>query len=100
MKTMRIMTQTRTGEPGVGKLKRVTGVTARVLESLPFKVSTDNGTTYEWAARPDGAAWTAAYTGDVPVAVPPDWNREGWVYLIQDLPQRTTILALVPEIDS
>jgi hypothetical protein len=100
MKTMRIMTQTRTGEPGVGKLKRVTGVTARVLESLPFKVSTDNGTTYEWASRPDEAAWTAAYTGDVPVVVPPDWNREGWVYLIQDLPQRTTILALVLEIDS
>lgn len=82
----------------MGYSKTIVNVILRVLESLPFKVSAD-GTNWDIARRSDGLAWTAAYTGDVVVPVPGEWNRDGCLYIKQDLPQRTTILAMVPEVN-
>jgi hypothetical protein len=96
--TMPIPTQMQVG-PGIGGLKTIVNVVMRVLDSMPFKVSGD-GTHWDIAQRADGVAWTAVYTGDVLVPVPGDWNREGCLYWKQDLPQRTTILAMMPELSA
>lgn len=98
LQTMRIPLSGYPGA-GMGSTKRIVGVIVRVLNSFPFEVSAD-GVNYETARRVDEQPWDDAYTGDVIVPVPGDWNRDGWLYFRQDLPQITTILALVPEIDS
>ena len=97
--TMRLNSRIRTGS-GQGQIKRVSAVTARVLNSMPFQAGYSDTANLETATRPDGVAWTAAYTGDVFIPFQGDWNRDAWVWFIQDQPYRTTILALIPEVDA
>ncbi|KKK61374.1 hypothetical protein LCGC14_3014970, partial [marine sediment metagenome] len=81
-------------------IARAGGVTARVLDSMPFKVGYEEATNLETAQRADGLAWSAAYTGDVQIPIQGTWDRAAWVWFIQDQPYRTTILMLIPEVDS
>jgi len=98
--TMRLASQTPTGH-GQGALKRINAAIARVLTSRPFKAGyTNTAALLETAQRFDGAAWTAAYTGDVRIPFQGDWNRDGYIWLVQDEPYRTIVQALVPEVDS
>lgn len=89
------------GGPGQTALKRIVAATARVLTSRAFKAGYSNtAALLETAQRPDGVAWAAAYTGDVRIPFQGDWNRDGYVWLVQDQPYRTIVQALVPEVDS
>lgn len=97
--TMRLNTMVRTGT-GQGQLKRMTAVIARVLASMPFKVGYAEAVNLETSQKPDGSAWTAAYTGDVHIPFQGTWDRDAWVWFIQDQPYRTTILTLIPEVDA
>jgi hypothetical protein len=98
--TMRLNSQTASG-PGQTAIKRIVAVTARVLTSRAFKAGYSNtAALLETARRPDGVAWTAAYTGDLRIPFQGDWNRDGYVWLVQDQPYRTIVQALVPEVDS
>lgn len=98
--TMRLNNMTQTGS-GQGQLKRMIAVTARVLSSMPFKAGYSNtAASLETATKRDETAWTAAYTGDVYIPFQGEWDRDGWVWFVQDAPYRTTILCLMPEIDS
>ncbi len=81
-------------------IARAGGVTARVLDSMPFKVGYEEATNLETAQRADGLAWSAAYTGDVQIPIQGTWDRAAWVWFIQDQPYRTTILMLIPEVDA
>ena len=83
-----------------GQIKNTVAVTARVLESMPFKASYAEAVNLETAKRADGIAWTAAYTGDVYIPIQGTWDRDAWVWFIQDQPYRTTILTLIPEVSA
>ena len=95
--TMRLNTQIQTGT-GQGQTKRMVAVTARVLESMPFKAGYAEAVNLETAQKFDGSAWTSAYTGDVHIPVQGTPHRDAWVWFIQDQPYRTTILVLIPEV--
>jgi len=97
--TMRLNTSISTGT-GQGKLKRMIAVTARVLKSLPFKAGYAESANLETAQKADGSAWTAAHTGDVHIPFQGTWDRDAWVWFVQDQPYRTTILTLIPEVDA
>lgn len=97
--TMRLNTGVQTGT-GQGQIKRMTAVIARVLASLPFKVGYEESTNLQTAKRMDDVAWTAAYTGDVHIPLEGTWDRDAWVWFIQDGPYRTTILTLIPEVNA
>ncbi|MCK4513835.1 MAG: hypothetical protein KAU31_01190, partial [Spirochaetaceae bacterium] len=97
--TMRLNTAVATGT-GQGQIKNVKAVIARLRESLPFKASYAQAANLETAQKPDGSAWTAAYTGDVHIPLHGDWDRDAWVWFIQDQPYRTTILTLIPEVSA
>ncbi len=99
-KTMRLNTTAEDGNIGHGVIQRTHAAIARVRESLPFKVGYKESQDLEITRRPDGQPWTAAFTGDVHVPFAGSWDRDVWVWLVQDLPYRTTVLALIPEIDA
>ena len=81
-------------------IAHVGNVVARVLESMPFLVGYEEATNLETAQRSDGVAWSNAYTGDVSIPVQGTWDRAAWVWFIQDQPYRSTILMIIPEVDS
>jgi hypothetical protein len=97
--TMRLNTQVESGS-GQGQIKRVGAVIVRVLSSRAFKIGYSETLNLETSQRPDDVAWTANYTGDVLVPMQSDWNRDAWVWFVQDEPFRTTILAMIPEIST
>jgi len=95
--TMRLNTQIQTGT-GQGQTKRMVAVTARVLESMPFKAGYAEAVNLETSQKSDGSTWATAYTGDIHIPVQGTPHRDAWVWFIQDQPYRTTILALIPEV--
>ena len=96
--TMRLPTRMDLGS-AQGRRERVVAATARVLNSLPFKVGFwSTAATLQTAVRSDEVAWTTAYTGDVTIPFQGTWSNDAWVYFIQDQPYRSTILTLIPEI--
>jgi len=100
MQSMRLQTLASvTGQTGQGMLKRVTAVTARVLDSLPFKAGYSQTLLLEPTGQNDLGVWTASYSGDVHIPFSGPWTREGYLWIVQDAPVKTTILALWPEVD-
>ena len=97
--TMGLNTRTATGV-GQTAVKRIVGVSARVLTSRAFQVGYDETSNLETIHRQDGVAWTSEFTGDVASSVQGSWNRDGSLWFIQEDPYRSVIMALVPELDS
>jgi hypothetical protein len=97
--TMNLNCQTATG-PGQTSLKRISAVGARVLTSMPFQVGYSETANLETAQKDDQSAWTSAYTGNVRISFQGQWDREGYVWFVQNGPYRSCILSLVPEIDA
>ena len=83
-----------------GPVKRTAAVTVRTRLSFPFKVGYQETLGLEISQRADGAPWTEAFTGDVHVPFEGSWDRDSWVWFVQDLPYRATILAMLPEVDA
>ncbi|MEN6430907.1 MAG: hypothetical protein ABFC80_08745 [Coriobacteriales bacterium] len=93
--TMKVSTD---GPYGTGqmRIRKITKVTARVLASYPFKF----GRTNTAAALESVVFSSSPYTGDVDCPIQGDWNRDTWVYFVQDQPYHSTILALVPQVET
>lgn len=94
MKTMRLVTD---GPWGTGqmRIRKIARVLARVLDCYPFKFG--RVTT---ATELETIPITGPYTGDVECPFRGDWSVDTWVMAIQDQPYHSTILALVPEVDT
>jgi hypothetical protein len=88
-----------TGSSGQAKLKRIVAVSSRVLNSFPFKAGYSQTLNLEAARTAGDITWTASYSGDVRIPFQGQWGTEGYLWIVQDLPQKTTILALFPEVD-
>ena len=100
MQSLRLQTtSSQTGQSGQATLKRIIAVGARVLDSFPFKAGYSQTLDLELAKTVDDIPWTAAYSGDVRISFQGKWGREGYLWIVQDKPQKTTILALFPEVD-
>ena len=69
------------------------------MDSFPFKAGYSQTLDLELAKTVDDIPWTAAYSGDVRISFQGKWGREGYLWIVQDKPQKTTILALFPEVD-
>lgn len=81
------------------KRDNVVGVTARVLNSMPFKAGFKNDASWlETARRSDEVTWNSAYSGDVYIPFQGEWSKDSWVWIVQDQPYRSCVLALVPEV--
>lgn len=98
-KTMNLNCQTATG-PGQTAMKRISAVGARVLTSMPFQAGYSQTANLETAQKDDQSAWISAYTGNVRIPFQGNWDREGYVWFVQNQPYRSCILSLVPEIDA
>ncbi len=100
MKSLPLRTaSSESGGSGQGKLKRIVAVTARVLSSYPFKAGYSNIENLEAAKTAADIPWTEAYSGDVRIPFQGKWGTDGYLWIVQDKPQATTILALIPEVD-
>jgi hypothetical protein len=96
--TMKLTTGSSQGGIGQTMIKRLIAVNARVMNSRSFKAGTELAH-LEVARRLDGVPWDSAYSGDVRIALEGNWEREGTIWLYQDAPYKTTVLALVAEAD-
>ncbi|MBU2112047.1 MAG: hypothetical protein KKE65_10345, partial [Actinobacteria bacterium] len=98
MKSLRLLTVGQEG-PALGTLRQVSKVYAEVLESYPFKLGrVATASQLEATPFPDG--YTATFTGVVECPFRGESNRDTWIIAIQDLPYRSQILALIPEVDT
>jgi hypothetical protein len=96
--TMKLQTGSSQGGTGQTALKRIVGLNARVMESYAFKAGIDL-THLQAARRFDDVVWRDQYDGDVRIALEGNWDRDGWLWIVQDLPYKSTVLALVAEVD-
>lgn len=88
------------------RLKRVTGLAARVHQSMSFKVSCDNGKSWHntkyhgvSGARIEENPWFAADVADISLPLDGAWSGSAWVRLRVDEPVPATVLALTVTCD-
>lgn len=83
-----------------GALKRVVGVTVRLLKSrgLWHGPKFDNMTEAKQRSSEDYDEPTQLLTGDLELTTPAEWNKNGRICFRQRDPLPMTILAVVPEI--
>jgi hypothetical protein len=86
-----------------GKKKRVSRITYRIFKTLglkhgpnpdrldivPFRSSAD-----------DMDEAPALFTGDKEVEFPRNWDKDGFITLVQDQPLPLTVLAIMPELNT
>lgn len=98
---MRIETGSQTGT-GQGKIKRVTKVTVRFVDTLRGKCGLFNETLDDISVRhpstPMGEAEPIQALIDVGVLMPGGWNTAAEIEIRQDQPLPMTVAALMPEI--
>ena len=102
LQTMRIEAGARDGT-AQGKKKRVSRITYRLYKSLglkhgpnpdrldivPFRSSAD-----------DMDVAPGLFTGDKEVEFPRNWDKDGYITLVQDQPLPLTVLAIMPELNT
>ena len=102
LQTMRIEAGAKDGT-AQGKKKRISRITYRLyntlglkhgpsssrLDIIPFRSSAD-----------DMDAAPAMFTGDKEIEFPRNWDKDGYVFLVQDQPLPFTILAIMPELNT
>jgi hypothetical protein len=84
-----------------GKIKRITGVVVRLLNTLGLKYGPDSSNVEEWDFEQGDEydTGTALYTGDTPYLRGPfGYEQEGFVYLEHDGVFPATILAIMPQL--
>jgi hypothetical protein len=86
-----------------GKKKRISRITYRLyntlglkhgpsssrLDIIPFRSSAD-----------DMDAAPAMFTGDKEIEFPRNWDKDGYIFLVQDQPLPFTVLAIMPELNT
>jgi len=102
LQTMRIEAGAKDGT-AQGKKKRVSRITYRIFKTLglkhgpnpdrldivPFRSSAD-----------DMDEAPALFTGDKEVEFPRNWDKDGFITLVQDQPLPLTVLAIMPELNT
>jgi hypothetical protein len=94
---MRINTRSAFAASGQGVLKRINSITARVLASRQFSAGSDL-THLETSQIVSPDTWP--YTGDIVVPFVGNWDRNAYLWLHNVAPWTSTILSLIPEVDS
>jgi len=97
LQTMRINTRSAFAASGQGVLKRINSITARVLASRQFSAGSDL-THLETSQIVSPDTWP--YTGDIVVPFVGNWDRNAYLWLHNVAPWTSTILSLIPEVDS
>ncbi len=102
LQTMRIEAGAKDGT-AQGKKKRISRITYRLyntlglkhgpsssrLDIIPFRSSAD-----------DMDAAPAMFTGDKEIEFPRNWDKDGYIFLVQDQPLPLTVLAIMPELNT
>jgi hypothetical protein len=102
LQTMRIEAGAKDGT-AQGKKKRISRITYRLyntlglkhgpsssrLDIIPFRSSAD-----------DMDAAPAMFTGDKEIEFPRNWDKDGYIFLVQDQPLPFTVLAIMPELNT
>ena len=102
LQTMRIEAGARDGT-AQGKKKRIARVTYRLFDTLGLKhgPSADRLDIIPFRSSADDMDEAPAlFTGDKEVEFPRNWDKDGYIFLVQDQPLPFTILAIMPELNT
>lgn len=101
LKTMKLATGSATGT-AQGKLKKITRLTARFLDTLGGKIGSSASrleTIYFRGSDPMNAP-PPLFTGDKEIVFPQGYNVDGQVVIVQDQPLPMTVLAVMAEVQT
>ncbi len=86
---------------GLGRVRRIGAVTLKVHKTLGLKTGTDpeNLVAFKDLAVPANGVADQWVTGDVRVAIFPQWDKQGSIIVEQDQPLPLTILSAAPEVE-
>jgi hypothetical protein len=102
LQTMRIEAGARDGT-AQGKKKRVSRITYRLYKSLGLKHGPNPDRLDIVSFRSSADDMDVApglFTGDKEVEFPRNWDKDGYITLVQDQPLPLTILAIMPELNT
>ena len=102
LQTMRIEAGARDGT-AQGKKKRIARITYRLFDTLGLKhgPSADRLDIIPFRSSADDMDEAPAlFTGDKEVEFPRNWDKDGYIFLVQDQPLPFTILAIMPELNT
>ena len=86
-----------------GKKKRIARITYRLYDTLGLKhgPSADRLDIIPFRSSADDMDEAPAlFTGDKEVEFPRNWDKDGYIFLVQDQPLPFTILAIMPELNT
>jgi hypothetical protein len=102
LQTMRIEAGAKDGT-AQGKKKRISRVTYRLYNTLGLKhgPSADRLDIIPFRSSADDMDEAPAlFTGDKEVEFPRNWDKDGYIFLVQDQPLPFTVLAIMPELNT
>jgi hypothetical protein len=102
LQTMRIEAGARDGT-AQGKKKRIARITYRLYDTLGLKhgPSADRLDIIPFRSSADDMDEAPAlFTGDKEVEFPRNWDKDGYIFLVQDQPLPFTVLAIMPELNT
>jgi hypothetical protein len=102
LQTMRIEAGASDGT-AQGKKKRIARITYRLFDTLGLKhgPSADRLDIIPFRSSADDMDEAPAlFTGDKEVEFPRNWDKDGYIFLVQDQPLPFTILAIMPELNT
>jgi hypothetical protein len=102
LQTMRIEAGAKDGT-AQGKKKRIARITYRLFDTLGLKhgPSADRLDIIPFRSSADDMDEAPAlFTGDKEVEFPRNWDKDGYIFLVQDQPLPFTILAIMPELNT
>jgi hypothetical protein len=102
LQTMRIEAGAKDGT-AQGKKKRISRITYRLYDTLGLKhgPSSDRLDIIPFRSSADDMDEPPAlFTGDKEVEFPRNWDKDGYIFLVQDQPLPFTILAIMPELNT
>ena len=102
LQTMRIEAGAKDGT-AQGKKKRIARITYRIFNTLGLKhgPSADRLDIIPFRSSADDMDEAPAlFTGDKEVEFPRNWDKDGYIFLVQDQPLPFTVLAIMPELNT
>tara|TARA_R110000796_G_scaffold9338_1_gene31934 strand:+ start:1068 stop:3143 length:2076 start_codon:yes stop_codon:yes gene_type:complete len=102
LQTMRIEAGAKDGT-AQGKKKRIARITYRLYDTLGLKhgPSADRLDIIPFRSSADDMDEAPAlFTGDKEVEFPRNWDKDGYIFLVQDQPLPFTVLAIMPELNT
>ena len=90
-----------TGGTSQSKIKRITHVAVRLLESVGIKIGPKEGSTQPAPFRANSSIMdqqVPAYSGDLKIAFPAGYSPDGYVYLESDQALPVTVVSMVVDV--